>query len=179
MDKSYSEAYQLIESMAQNHYQRGSERTPVEKPQTKGSMYEISGIDHVNAKLYALTQKIESLTTTPTATVAATTQNCEICGVQGHVIAECQLLTGVSPDQVNYTQGNSYSNSYNQGLKNHLYLSYKSDNALYAPSQAPSSAPPGFQNTAYPAQNAPRKSNLEIIMENFIAAQAQTNKDVL
>ncbi|KAK2449189.1 hypothetical protein QL285_008407 [Trifolium repens] len=35
MDKAYSEAYQLIESMAQNHYQWGSERATVEKPQTK------------------------------------------------------------------------------------------------------------------------------------------------
>ncbi|MCI80160.1 hypothetical protein A2U01_0101431, partial [Trifolium medium] len=59
--------------MAQNHYQWGSERTPAEKPQTKGGMYEISSIDHVNGKLDALTQKIESLTTAPTATVAATT----------------------------------------------------------------------------------------------------------
>ncbi|MCI80764.1 hypothetical protein A2U01_0102035, partial [Trifolium medium] len=36
-----------------------------------------------------------------------------MCGVQGHAITECQVLTGVSPDQVNYTQGNPYSNTYN------------------------------------------------------------------
>ncbi|MCI59673.1 hypothetical protein A2U01_0080928, partial [Trifolium medium] len=74
------------------------------------------------------------------------------------------MLTGVPPDQVNYTQGNPYSNNFNQGLKNHPYLSYKSNNALYAHGQAPSSAPPGLQKPAYPAQNAPRKSNLEIMM---------------
>ncbi|WJX45921.1 hypothetical protein P8452_32768 [Trifolium repens] len=172
MDKAYSEAYQLIESMAQNHYQWGSERTTMEKPQTKGGMYEISGIDHVNAKLDALTKKLESLTTTPAATVAATTQNCEVCGVQGHVAAECHVLTGVPLEQANYTQGNSYN--YNQ--RNHPYLSYTSNNALYAPGQAPSSAPPRFQKPAYPTQNAPNQSNLEMMMENFIAAQAQTNK---
>ncbi|MCI76906.1 hypothetical protein A2U01_0098176, partial [Trifolium medium] len=71
-----------------------------------------------------------------------------MCGVQGHDIAECQILIGVSPDQVNYTQGNPYSNNYNHGSKNHPYLSYKSINALYAPGQAPSSAPPGFQKPA-------------------------------
>ncbi|MCI67675.1 retrotransposon gag protein, partial [Trifolium medium] len=74
----------------------------------KGGMYEISSIDHINAKLDALTQKIEGLTTAPTATVAATTQNCELCGVQGHTIAECQMLIGVPTDQVNYAQGNPY-----------------------------------------------------------------------
>ncbi|PNX66786.1 hypothetical protein L195_g063213, partial [Trifolium pratense] len=83
-------------------------------------------------------------------------------GIQGHKIAECQLLTEVPPDQVNYTQGNPY----NQGPRNHPYLSYKSNNALYAPGQAPTPSPPGFQT---PAQNAPRKSNLELMMENFIA----------
>ncbi|XP_045802576.1 uncharacterized protein LOC123896203 [Trifolium pratense] len=168
MDKPYNQAYQLIESMAQNHYQWGSERTPVEKTQTKGGMYEISNMDHINAKLDALTQKIETLTNAPKATVAATTQNCELCGVQGHAIAECQLLTEVSPDQVNYTQGNPY----NQGPRNNPYLSYKSNNALYAPGQAPTPSPPGFQNTTYPV---PRKSNLELLMENFITTQVQTN----
>jgi hypothetical protein len=107
--------------------------------------------------------------------VAAITQNCEVFGVQGHVAAECQVLTGVSPNQVNYTQGNLYSNNYNQGSMNHPYLSYKSNNALHTPGQSPSSGPLGFQKPAYPAQNAPRKSNLEIMMENFIASQAQTN----
>jgi hypothetical protein len=72
---------------------------------------------------------------------------------------------------VNYTHGNPY----NQGLKNHPYLSYKSNNALYAPGQAPTPSPLGFQKPAYPAQNTPRKFNLELMMENFIAAQTQTN----
>ncbi|KAK2410400.1 hypothetical protein QL285_045765 [Trifolium repens] len=147
----------------------------MEKPQTKGGMYEISGIDHVNAKLDAITQNLESITTAPATIVAATTQNCEVCGVQGHIATECHVLTGVPLEQANYTQGNSYN--YNQ--RNHLCLSYTSNNTLYAPGQAPSSAPPGFQKPAYPTQNAPNQSNLEMMMENFIAAQAQTNKDFL
>jgi len=35
MDKPFQEAYELIENIAQNHYQWGSERTPVEKSQPK------------------------------------------------------------------------------------------------------------------------------------------------
>ncbi|CAJ2652135.1 unnamed protein product [Trifolium pratense] len=172
MDKPYNQAYQLIESMAQNHYQWGSERAPVEKTQTKGGMYEISNMDHINAKLDALTQKIESLTNAPKANVAATIQNCELCGAQGHTIAESRLLTEAPNDQVNYTQGNSYI----QNQRNHPYLSYNSNNALYAPGQTPTPSPPGFQK---PAQNAPMKSNLELMMENFIALQTQTNKEFL
>ena len=55
MDKPYTEAYQLIENMAQNHCQWGGERTPGEKSQTKGGMYEISSLDHVHAGLFQMT----------------------------------------------------------------------------------------------------------------------------
>src|SRR4051812_31360825 len=96
-------------------------------------MYEVSGIDRVNAKVDALTQKIENLTITPSTTAAAVTPNCEICGLTGHVVAECQLLTGVPSDQVNYAQGNPYSNTYNPGWKNHPNFSYKNNNVkLYS-----------------------------------------------
>ena len=133
MNKPYADAYQLIESMAQNHYQWGTERTNVEKPQPKTGMYEISNLDHVNAKVDALVQKIESLNVSPPAAVVAITQNCEVCGIQGHTPAECQLLTGIQAEQVNYAQGSPYSNTYNSNWKNHPNFSYKSNNALYAP----------------------------------------------
>jgi hypothetical protein len=139
MDKPYQEAYQLIENMAQNHYQWGSERAAIEKSNTKGGMYEVSGIDHVNAKVDALTQKIESLTLAPTAAVAAVQPNCELCGVPGHVPTDCQLLAGL--DQVNYAQGNPYSSNYNPGWKNHPNFSYKNNNAFFPPTEQP----PGFQ----------------------------------
>jgi hypothetical protein len=166
MDKPYNEAYQLIESMAHNHYQWGSKRTSIEKPPTKGGMYELSSLDHVNAKVDALTQKIDNLTITPATTVAAVAPNYEICGVQGHVAPKCQLFTGTSTDQVNYAQGNPYSNTYNPGWKNHPNFSYKNNNALYAPNQAPA-VPPRYQKDATNTQNTPRKSNIEIMMENL------------
>ncbi|XP_050908983.1 uncharacterized protein LOC127122734 [Lathyrus oleraceus] len=157
--------------MAQNHYQWGSEKTFIEKPPTKGGMYEVSSLDHVNAKVDALTQKIHNLAITPTTTVAAVALNCEICGVPGHAAPECQLLTGVSTDQVHHAEGNPYSNTYNPGWKNHPNFSYKNNNALYAPNQSPA-IPPGYHKAATNTQNAPRKSNLEIMMETFIATQA-------
>ena len=178
MEKPYVQAYELIDNMAQNHYQWGSERAAVEKPPTKGGMYEISSLDQVNAKVDALTQKIENLTLTPAATVAAVTPDCEICGTSGHTPAECQFLLGTPTDQINYAQGNPYSNTYNPGWRNHPNFSYKNNNALNAPVQA-QIAPPGYQKAPSAAPSAPRKSNLEIMMENFIASQAQTNKEFL
>ena len=178
MDRPYDKANQLIENMAQNHYQWGGERTSVEKTQTKGGMYEISSLDKVNAKVDALTQKIESLTLPHAATVAAVTPSCEVCGVPGHVGTECQILAGITADQVNYAQGNPYANTYNPGWKNHPNFSYKNNNALYAPGQAPA-VPLGYQKPAGNVPNIPKKSNLEILMENFIANQAQQNKEFL
>ena len=108
--------------------------------------------------------------------MAAVARSCDLCGVPGHIVSECQLLAGIPHDQMNYAQGNSYSNNYNPGWKNHLNLSYKNKNVLYAPK-----APPGFQEPTQAAPHAaphttpqaPRKSNLKIMMENFVAAQTQ------
>ncbi|XP_050889465.1 uncharacterized protein LOC127094714 [Lathyrus oleraceus] len=86
--------------MAQNHFQLGGERAVVEKPTQKSGMYEVNGIDRVNAKVDALTQKIESLTITPVATIAAVTPNCKLCGTPGHTNADCQLLVGFPTDQI-------------------------------------------------------------------------------
>jgi len=50
MNKSFNDVYGLIDDMAQNHYQWGSERTPVEKTQPNGGMYEVDDFDHMNAR---------------------------------------------------------------------------------------------------------------------------------
>lgn len=55
MDNPSEDAYQLIKNMAQNHFQWKGERTYIEKPATKTGMYEVNGIDYVNAKVDALT----------------------------------------------------------------------------------------------------------------------------
>lgn len=141
-------------------------------------MYEISSLDHVNAKVDALTQKIENLTVGPTTTVAFVTPNCEISGIAGLPAPECQFLTEIPTDQVNYAQGNPYSNTYYPGWRNHSNFSYKRNNVLQAPGQAPV-VPPGYQKAPAANPNVPRKSNLELMMENFIATQVQTNKDFL
>ena len=89
--------------MAKNHYQWGSDIAVVEKPQTKGGMYEVSSLDQVNTKVEDLNQKPERLTTTPAATVGALAPTYDLCGLHANAAPECSLLTGVPADQVNYT----------------------------------------------------------------------------
>jgi len=57
MNKPFAEAWGLIEDMAQNHYQWGSERALAEKVQPKAGMYEVSSFDHMSAKVDELYKK--------------------------------------------------------------------------------------------------------------------------
>lgn len=156
IDKPYEDAYQLIENMAQNHYQLGGERTSAEKPLIKCEMYEVNDINHINVKVDALTKKTESLTITLVAIVTAATSNCELCRTPGHNTPESHLLVGIPPDQVKYAQGNPYSITYNPSWRNHPNFSYKSNNTLFAPNLTPV-VPPGYQKGAPAAPQAPKK----------------------
>lgn len=94
--------------------------------------------------LMLLPKKINNLSITLAATVTVVTPNCEISGVFGHIIVESQLLGEPTSDQLNYAQGNPYSNTYNPGWRNHPNFSYINSNTLFAPSHAPT-IPSGFQ----------------------------------
>jgi len=61
MNKNYTEAYALIEDMSQNHYQWTNERANAASTPSKkeAGMNEVSNLDHLAAKVDALTQKIE------------------------------------------------------------------------------------------------------------------------
>ena len=177
MNKPYLEACALIEDMAQNHYQWGTERATVEKKETQGGKHEISSLDMMQVKMDALALKVQNMSQNPN-TVAAVASECELCGTQGHQPVECNLLNEPCSDQVNYTQGNPFSNTYNPGWRNHPNFSYKNNSPIQ------NSAPPrptGFQaqRPNQPMQVVAPKPNLEKIMENFISAQTQQNKEFL
>lgn len=88
--------------MAQNHYQWGTERVQVEKTQQKGGIFKVNGIDHVNDKVKAFTQKINNLTITTPTIVVVVAPNCKISGVQGHIATDGLIFTGIAPDHINY-----------------------------------------------------------------------------
>jgi hypothetical protein len=62
MNKNYTSAYALIEDMAQNHYQWTNERaiTASSPSKKEAGMYEVSPIDHLAAKVDALTQELNN-----------------------------------------------------------------------------------------------------------------------
>lgn len=54
MNQPYPEACTLIKDMAQNHYQWGTKQASVEMRETKGGIYEVSCLDHMNSKMDAI-----------------------------------------------------------------------------------------------------------------------------
>jgi hypothetical protein len=79
MNKPYPEACDLIEDMAQNHYQWGTERASIEKKETQGGIHEVSSLDMMQAKMDALALRIEHMSTN-TNTVAVVHIESELCG---------------------------------------------------------------------------------------------------
>lgn len=59
MNKDIKEVYALIENMAHNHYQWGGEHVHIEETLKRGGIYDVSAIDHINAKAEALFQKTQ------------------------------------------------------------------------------------------------------------------------
>lgn len=102
--------------------------------------------DHMNAKVDALYQKIDSLSIAPftptipahVASVSPTTLYCEICSVNRHIDRDCQMiLTGVSiQENANFMNNNQrnnlYSNTYNLGCRDHPNFSYRNNNPQQA-----------------------------------------------
>lgn len=152
----------------------GKKCTQVEKKETKVGISEVNNLDHMNAKMDAISQKVESLVINPTVTVAAVHTGCEICGTPGHVTAEYSLLAETNLDQINYAQGNPYSNTYNHRWRNHPNFSYKNNNSIFPKNSTPQ-RPVCFQaqRPTRPIQTTPQKSNLEKIMEYFITTQTR------
>jgi len=157
MNKTYTTTYALIEDVAQNHYQWTSERainvapSPSKKDAGK---YEASALDHLNAKVDTLFQKFDKLSVS-VVTPAPVSPPCKVCGIFNHTGVECQLGSAVeSTEQLNYAQ-------YNQGMRPNQNF-YKTPQNLFG-----QTTPPGYVNN----QEVPRKSSLELLMENYVINQ--------
>ncbi|XP_042405116.1 uncharacterized protein LOC121995443 [Zingiber officinale] len=96
----------------------------------------------------------------------------------GHSAMNCQIMvtqpTGAQVEQVdainNYAQkpnNNPYSNTYNPGWRNHPNFSYRNNQNQSGQNNYGASG--GFQQE--------KKSNLEVMMENFIATQSKQNDE--
>ena len=112
------------------------------------------------SKVDALAQRFDRLGTPPPGSLVGGSSGamfkvgalCEICGIQGHVAAECQsTFPGVEHANAmqtygQYPQNNPYSNTYKPSWKNHPNFSYRNNNPM--PPNASQPQPLGFQYRA-------------------------------
>jgi len=110
-------------------------------------MCEISSLDHLVAKIDALTQKFDKMNTSA-VTPGPVSPPCEVCGVFGHIGIECQLGSVV------YNQGmRPNQNFYNQTPQNPFGQT----------------TPPSYANN----QRVLQKFSLELLVENFLMDQSK------
>lgn len=114
---------------------------------------------------------------------------CDVCGIQGHAPTECSQLMGSMPmENANALYNNQlkphqnpYPNTFNEGYKNHPYLSYKSTNVLNPPPQNinPSGSQRLFFNPQqqYNHQPPPLKSQHEANLEALLANKNKISAD--
>ncbi|KAH9792219.1 hypothetical protein KPL71_004032 [Citrus sinensis] len=173
LSKSYNEAYEILERIANNNYQWPSARQPA----TRGSagVHNIDAITALSAQVTSLTNMVKAITAAPATVKQVTERSCVYCGKE-HDFDNCPG----NPASVNYVgnfnrqpQNNPYSNTYNPGWKQHPNFSWNSQNrnapALNGLSR--NTQPPGFhqqsQGQKYISQDP--ITSLEALIKEHIA----------
>ncbi|KAH9679769.1 hypothetical protein KPL71_026264 [Citrus sinensis] len=133
LSKSYTEAYEILERIANNNYHRGNN---------------IDAITALSAQVTSLTNIVKAMTSAPATVKQVTELSCVYCGEE-HDFDNCPG----NPASVNYVgnfnrqpQNNPYSNTYNPGWKQHPIFSWSSQNrnAQVLNGQNRNTQPPGF-----------------------------------
>jgi len=163
MNKTEDEAYNLIEHMTLNNFQRSSERT--QSKRVRGKL-ELDAISMLSSKVDAMSKKLECLNVN-SINSSIPSPSCNICGSFDHFTVHGQVgspFTQYTSEQVNYMNNydprptnDPFFGTYNPGWRNHRNFSYSS-NAPLVP-QMNFRPTLGFQVPTYP-QQAPQKSNL-------------------
>uniref|UniRef100_A0A2N9ICQ5 Integrase catalytic domain-containing protein n=1 Tax=Fagus sylvatica TaxID=28930 RepID=A0A2N9ICQ5_FAGSY len=144
-----------------------------------GSIFKLREEDNLSAKISFLTKEIEALKLKGSRGVNTVYREepmeaCRICQELDHTTSDCKSLPqflNVPEEQVcafnQYRPNNaSYSNNYNPNMRNHPYLSYKSDNVLN---------PPPPRNNFVPSSSSSRPP-LEDVLGTFMQKQSEQNQ---
>ena len=138
MSKSIEEAYDLLKKMATNNYQWSNERG---MPKRSPGMYELDGINMLNAKVDSLVKMFGDLRTANV--ISKPVLSCDWCA-GAHMSSDCQQVEQAQfVSNLNKQQNNPYSNNYNPGWRNHPNFRWR-DQSNQGNIPRPIN-PPGFQ----------------------------------
>ncbi|XP_061336907.1 uncharacterized protein LOC133283987 [Gastrolobium bilobum] len=188
LDKTFTEAYEILERMENNNYQWPSERTIAQ--QKVSGVLELDAISSLSAHISSLTNTLKNLNLSTDA--KAQPQQAHVISNTSNVVT-CVFCTGPhiyddcpqNPQSVffvgNYNRNNQYSNSYNQGWGNNNNLPYsqgQQQGSNYAPAQQMPRPPfqqqqpqQQYQQTRQQSDNS---SSLENMLKDFMARNDAT-----
>ncbi|XP_052188365.1 uncharacterized protein LOC127798771 [Diospyros lotus] len=142
MGKSTEDAYELLEEMASNNYQWSTERG---MPKKASGMYEVDGINMLNAKVDNLVKIFGKLGNgNAVYSNSNSASNCDWYE-NSHLGSDCMQVEQaqyISNYNMQNQQNNPYSNSYNAGWRNHPNFSWRDQGSS---SNSRPNNPPGFQ----------------------------------
>jgi len=172
MNKTEDEVYNLIEEMTLNNFQWSNEQGQLK---LVGGKIEIDALTLLNAKVDAMTQRLERLNVNVVSS-SAPPPSCEICDFINCLTESGQVGSPFAQDtsnQVNYVKNfnprhtnDPYSSTYNLGWRNHPNFLYRPNPSLIP--QMDARQPPKFQRPSFP--QAPQKSILDAMMESMLLA---------
>ncbi|XP_027096167.1 uncharacterized protein [Coffea arabica] len=172
-NKTPREAWELIETMAENSQQFGLRES---NPPRRVNEVETSSLQQ---QISELTSVVRQLVVGNVPQVKA----CGICTNMGHHTDLCPILQEEGAEQVNMAGGvpaprrqyDPYSNTYNPGWRDHPNFSYGN-----RPQNAFSNRPPGFQQPWQPKpqlSSSNTGSSLEDIVKSLATTTAQLQQE--
>ncbi|XP_057246916.1 uncharacterized protein LOC130589365 [Beta vulgaris subsp. vulgaris] len=163
MGKTTEVANRLLEEMASNNYHWSNNRG---KPKNTAGMYEVEGINMLNAKVDNL---VNLFTKMSNVNSVSTTIPCNMCG-GAHLSGECANV-----EQAQYVsnfnrhpQNDPYSNTYNPGWRNHPNFSWRNQGQQNV--NVNSQHPPGFHQKQPQQENRP---SWELAIEKLANATSE------
>ncbi|XP_024028757.1 uncharacterized protein LOC112093792 [Morus notabilis] len=156
--KTYNEAYEILERMSNNNYQWPTER--VFAGRRVAGIHEVDAVTALTAQVSSLSNILKSLNVAAPANAATPVAlTCVYCGAE-HSFENCPS----NPESVCYVNNfnrnnNPYSNSYNQGWKQHPNFSWSNQEANPMPGPSKPAYPPGFHQHQHQRQPPQEQSN--------------------
>ncbi|KAH9718247.1 hypothetical protein KPL71_022145 [Citrus sinensis] len=172
LSKSYIEAYEILERIANKNYQWPSARQPA----VRGSagLHNIDAITALSTQVTSLTNMVKAMTSALATVKQVAELSCVYCGEE-HDFENCLG----NPASVNYvgnfnrqSQNNPYSNTYNPGWKQPQNFSWSSRNrnAPALNGQNRNTQPPGFHQQSQGQKQFSQDPivSLEALMKEYI-----------
>ena len=167
--KSYNEAYEILERMANNNYQWPAERAA--STRRVAGVHELDAMTALTAQVSSLTSVLKSMNVNsgmkPQHPTAA---SCTYCGEE-HLFDQCPSNPASACYVGNFNRNhNSYSNTYNPGWRQHPNFSWNSQGQNAGSSSTPNRPqhPPGFPPQAR-TQPVEQSSSMESLLKEYMA----------